>query len=209
MNIVSILFLFFLQAPSAPFTAFTYCHEYARGLFEIQCVSVQPDGTGETRIKRRGADEFRAPMAFSQSGRERFLAVLAATEYLAKADSYESKKKVADLGQKRLVLETPGGRREARFNFSDLKEVTALAAFFDGVLNQEILISEMDAALRYERLSIPERLDRLEEELRANRIPDPPRLIPLLEKIEKDDRVMNFARSTAQGIRLRISAPPK
>jgi hypothetical protein len=101
------------------------------------------------------------------------------------------------LGLKKLLLEMPSGRREAVFNFSTLKEVTELGTFFDALINQETLLVDIDTALQFERLSIPKRLDQIENELKANRIADPQRLIPLLERIEKDQRLVNFARTHA------------
>ena len=70
------------------------------------------------------------------------------------------------------------GRREATFNFSTRKEVIELATFFEGLINQETIGFDIDTALQFERLSIPQRLEHIEKELRANRISDPPRLFP-------------------------------
>ena len=64
-----------------------------------------------------------------------------------------------------------------------------LAAFFENLINQETLGFDVDNAIQFDRLSIPKRLDQIENELRANRIADPERLIPLLDKIEADQRV--------------------
>ena len=192
--------------PQDSFIRFTYCRESARGTFESQCLDVNPDGTGEVKLKRRGLQEVKASFAFSPAGRERMLAVLAATNSLAQAASYESKKKVADLGLKRLTLETPSGRKVAEFNYSDLKEVNALSAFFDAMLNQQTIIFDLDTALRYERLSVPEKLDQIENELRANRIADPQSLAAVLEKVAQDDRVMNYARTHAKELKEKVTS---
>lgn len=198
--------LFFLQPPQEVFTSFTYCRDYARGVYEAQCLDIRPDGSGDVRFKRRNSDENQIPLSLSTAGRDRVVALLAATNYLAGSADYESKRKVADLGRKRLSLEMPAGRRSAEFNYSEIKEVNQLATFCDALLNRERIILELDTALRVERLSVPERLDQIEKELRANQISDPKGLIAILEKVEQDQRVMNYARSHAQQLKARLAA---
>jgi len=195
------------QGPQAPFSRFTYCREMARGVYEKQCVSLTPEGAGQTQMKRRGANQIDGAFTLSPSGRDKMHATLTATNHLAGAKDYETKKKVADLGRKRLTLEMSSGIREADFNYSDLKEVNALAAFFDGLLNQQTFIFDLENAVRYERLSVPERLDQLDNEIKGGRIGDPEGLVPLLEKIVQDDRVMNYAREHAQQMRNKVLSP--
>ena len=69
---------------------------------------------------------------------------------------------------------------------------------------QETISFDVDNAIQFERLSIPKRLDQIENELKANRIGDPDRLIPMLEKIEADQRLMNYARTQAGKIKKQI-----
>ena len=181
----------------ADFATFTYCRENSRGLYELQCVQLDPDAKGEVRFKRRDADTVNVRIQLSPAARDRFAVVIAATNYLEHGDTYESPRKVADLGRKRLTVEMPSGRREATYNFSDRKEVMDLTAFFEALINQETIGFDLDNAIQFERLSIPKRLDQIENELKSNRIGDPDRLIAMLQKIEADQRVMNYARAQA------------
>ncbi|HYR86986.1 MAG TPA: hypothetical protein VE422_23075 [Terriglobia bacterium] len=185
----------------ADFSSFSYCRENSRGPYELQCVQLDSNAKGEVKFKRREAETVNVLIQLSQAAQDRFLAVLAATNYLDQADTYESNRKVADLGRKRLTLEMPSGKREASFNFSDRREVMELAAFFENLINQETIGFDVDNAIQFDRLSIPKRLDQIENELRANRIADPLRLIPLLDKIEADQRVVNYARTRAGKIK--------
>src|SRR5919198_1139622 len=185
----------------AEFSSFTYCHENTRGPYETQCVQLDADAKGEIRFKRRQADRGKLPIQLSATRREKFLSVLAATNYLDHPDTFESGKKIADLGQKRLTIELPSGKREGTFNYSMRKDITDLSSFFEGLLNQETLGFDLLNALQFERLSIPKRLEQLENELKSNRIADPERLVPVLEKIEKDQQVLNYARTQAGKIK--------
>lgn len=198
--------LLFVFVPQNDFSQFTYCRENARGPFESQCIGMNPDAKGEVRFKRREADMVNMELQLSPAGKERFLAVLAATDNLAESASYESNRQVADLGLKKLTIELPTGRREASFNFSVRREVMELVTFFENLINQETVGFDINMALQFERLSIPKRLDQVEGELRSKRIADPHRLIPMLQKIESDQRLVNFARTRAARLRQQIEA---
>src|SRR5215813_11326879 len=119
--LLAILFLF----PQSPtFTRFTYCVEKSRGPYERQCVELNPEGKGQVRMKKRGLDEIKVDVALSASARERFQTILASTNYVEAGDTWESGRKVADLGKKQVTLEMPSGKpREAEFNYSLKKEV--------------------------------------------------------------------------------------
>ena len=204
MNVLAMLLVLWLQPLQDSFTRFTYCREFPSGSYEKQCIDLKPDGTGQSRNKERDAEETQSALTLSPSGREKFLAVIAATRNLADRKNYETKKKVANLGRKHITLEMPSETREAEFNYSDYKEVNALAAFFDGLLLQETLSLDMRMAAQYQRLTIPEHLDRLEMELRGGRIADPPGLIPALDRIIDDTRILDYARQHAQKLKSQI-----
>jgi len=201
--------LLFLLLRLADFTSFSYCHENTRGTYEIQCIQLDAEATGEVTFKRRQAETVNVPIQLSQPAREKFMALLAATNYLDHPETFESGKKIADLGAKRLTIEMPGGNREATFNYSLRKDVTDLSAFFEGLINQETLGFDIRNAMQFEKLSIPKRLEQVENELKANRISDPDRLIPMLERIEADQQIVNYARMQAARIKKRIQTAAK
>jgi hypothetical protein len=193
----------------ADFSSFTYCHENTRGPYEMQCIQLDAEAKGEVKFKRRQAETVNVSIQLSPAGRDKFLSVLSATSYLDHPETFESGKKIADLGAKHLTVELPSGKREATFNFSMRKDVTDLAAFFEGLINQETLGFDISTAMQFDRLSIPKRLEQVENELRSNRIGDPERLIPMLEKIEGDRQIMNYARTQAGKIKKQIQTVKK
>jgi len=197
MTAVFALFLF------ADFTSFTYCHQNARGPFELQCIQLDPSAKGEVKFKRREAETVTLPLQLSDAARDKFIALLSSTNW-EHPETFESGRKIADLGAKHLTLETAAGKREATFNYSLRKDVTELSAFFEGLINQETLGFDLQNAMNFEKLSIPKRLEFVQNELKSNRIADPEGLIPLLEKIETDQQIMNYARTQAGKIKKQI-----
>jgi hypothetical protein len=206
MKFVAVLLSFLALAD---FSSFTYCHDNTRGPFETQCVQLDANAKGEIKFKRRGAETINLPMQLSDTAREKFASLLAATNYLENPETFESGRKIADLGAKRLTVELPSGKREGTFNFSLRKDIADLSAFFEALLNQETLGFDIMNAMQFERLSIPKRLEQVENELKSNRIADPEGLIPVLEKIEKDPQIMNYARTQAAKIKKQIQTAKK
>ena len=193
----------------ADFSSFTYCHDNTRGPYETQCIQLDSAAKGEIKFKRRQAETVNVPIQLSAAGREKFVSLLAATNYLDHPETFESGRKIADLGAKRLTIEMPAGKREGTFNFSLRKDVTDLSTFFEALINQETLCFDITTAMQFERLSIPKRLEQVENELKANRIGDPERLIPILEKIEADPQIMNYARTQAGKMKKKIQTAKK
>jgi hypothetical protein len=204
-----ILTLFVSFLVLADFSSFTYCHDNTRGPYETQCVQLDADAKGEVKFKRRQADTVNSQIELSAAAKEKFLSLLAATNYLDHPETFESGRKIADLGAKHLTIELPTGKREGTFNFSQRKDIAELSTFFEALLNQETLSFDILNALQFERLSIPKRLEQVENELRSNRIADPERLIPVLEKVEKDQQILNYARTEAGKIKKQIQTPKK
>jgi hypothetical protein len=205
---ISVLISFLFVALS-DFSAFTYCHDNTRGPYESQCVKLDSEARGEIRFKRRQAELVVQQIELSPTGREKFMAALAATNYLDHPETFESGKKIADLGLKRLTIELPSGKREGTFNYSMRKDITDLSNFFEALINQETIGFDISNAIQFERLSIPKRLEQIAGELRSNRIADPDRLIPILERIEKDQQIMNYARTQAGKLKQQIQTPKK
>jgi len=188
----------------ADFSSFTYCHDNTRGPYETQCIQLDANAQGTVKFKRRGAETVLDSIQLSTAARQKFLTLLAATNYLEHPETFESGKKIADLGAKHLTIETPAGKRDGTFNYSMRKDVTDLSNFFEGLLNQETLSFDITNAMQFERLSIPKRLEQLQNELKGNRISDPENLVPLLDKIQANQQIMNYARAEAGKIKQEI-----
>ena len=106
--------LFMLLAPAQQtFTDFTYCRETPGASYELLCIKLDPMGVGEARFKRQDDDDLKRSVTLSPGGKDQFLSVLAATKYLANSKNYESKRKVANLGKKHMILQIGAERREA------------------------------------------------------------------------------------------------
>jgi len=203
--IKSAILVLLLLSPQQSFTQFTYCRHNASGSFESLCIQLDPGGAGETRFKREDGDDIRLGLTLTQSSKEQFLSVLSGTKYLENSKNYESKRKVADLGLKHLILESASGRREAEFNYSDMKEVNALVTFFEGLLTQEVLVFDLEWAVKFDPLGIPDRLDQIDRVMKSSRIMDTKNLTEVLDIIDRDEHIVNYARSHARELKAKLA----
>ena len=199
----AILITLLLLLPQSNFATFSYCVEN-RGPWELQCFELDPAGKGTFKFIPRDADLIEVEVELSADVAAEFVKLLADTDYLAEGADYESGRNVANLGEKKLTLNGPTGVREAEFNFSTRREVTKLSSFFDRLIAQELLMLDIDLALQFDRLAIPKKLEQIEKDLRARRVADAKRLIPVLERIAGDRRLVNFARETANRLKRQI-----
>jgi hypothetical protein len=198
---------FLLLAPAQPdFTKFTYCRESANGQFEMLCIELDPSAAGQARFKRRDDDDLKFAITLSPGGKNQFISALSGTKYLEKASTYESKRKVADLGKKHMISGNAFRRREAEFNYSEMKEVNALVTFFEGLIMQEAIAIDLGWALQFDRLGIPERLDQLENVLKQGRIADPKSMVEVLGMIDRDEHIVNYARVHARELSEKITS---
>ncbi len=198
--LISLVLLF----TQADFTSFSFCREGLETIGSVQCVELDPSGEGTFKITSPDADTIDVAVQLSAAATGRFVRLLAETDYLVDGDQYESGRQVANLGIKTLVAEGSWGRREAVFNFSTRSEVRDLASFVDRLIVQEMLLLDLEAAVFFDRLGIPRHLENVEKQLRADRFADARRWIPVLERIEADRRILNFARSTAARLKAEI-----
>jgi len=190
-----LLLLLFL--PQGEFTEFRFCREGPRPDVPSYCLSLGPDGSGRF-VSRTGDRDMEEPMAMSEGAAQKLAALLEATDYLADGARYESGRNVANLGRKTLAVYGAWGSREAEFNYSSIPEVNTLLAFLDRIIAQELLRLDVDFALEFDPLSLPGLLDRIQSELRADRIADPVGLRSILRRVADDRRVVNYARQTSE-----------
>ena len=96
------------------FTEFSFCREGPREGDPVHCLRLNDAGEGAFTIRSEGRETVE-PLQLSESAAGRFREWLAGTDYLENGSEYESRRNVANLGRKSLVVEGGWGRREAAF----------------------------------------------------------------------------------------------
>lgn len=116
------------------------------------------------------------------------------------------KRRLANLGAKTFRLEDGSRASEVTFNYTLNPTAQQLQVIFEGLGRQQEHMNLLQHRLRFDRLGVNDALLRFEVDLNKKTIPEPERLLPVLEQIAADTRVVEIARHRARAIAERIKS---
>ena len=114
------------------------------------------------------------------------------------------KRRLANLGEKTFRFEEGDTAHEARFNYTVNQTASQLMQAFEGLARQEGHRQLLVHRLRFDRLGVNDALITLDKDFRNGLLPEPVRLLPVLEAVAEDSRVIEMARSRARSLIERI-----
>jgi hypothetical protein len=119
-------------------------------------------------------------------------------------------RRIADLGEKTLRYEKGGEVHEARYNYTLNRSAQQLALIFEGLFQQQRDLTVLEQRLKYDRLGVNDALHQFEDDLGQRTLPEPERLLSVLDKIAADSRVVEVARQLARALaeKIRTTGPP-
>ncbi len=118
----------------------------------------------------------------------------------------ESRHKVANMGLKTLTYETGGQVSRVEYNYTENRTADELSLLFEKISAVEEHVAQLDYALKYDHLSLPQQLRQIQMEMDNNDLAEAQLLVPILEKISSNPRVLHLAQSRAQDILTRLHA---
>jgi len=107
-------------------------------------------------------------------------------------------RKIANLGEKTFRWEQAGLSHETKFNYTLNPAAAQLLQIFEGLARQQEHYELITRRMRYDRLGIYDALLQFESDLNRGLLPEPGRLVPLLEQIANDPKFVDVARKRAQ-----------
>ena len=107
-------------------------------------------------------------------------------------------RKIANLGEKTFRWEQGGVTHETRFNYTLNPAAAQLLQIFEGLARQQEHYELITRRMRYDRLGIYDALLQFESDLNRGLLPEPQRLVPLLEQIANDPKYVDVARKRAR-----------
>jgi len=119
-------------------------------------------------------------------------------------------RRIADLGEKTFRYEKGAEAHEAHFNYTLNHSAQQLALIFEGLFQQQRDLVVLEQRLKYDRLGVNDALHQFEDDLGQRTLPEPERLLPVLDRIAADSRVVEVARKLARALaeRIRTSGAP-
>ena len=116
-------------------------------------------------------------------------------------------RKIANLGEKTFRWEQGGVSYETKFNYTLNSSAAQLLQIFEGLARQQEHFALLERRIRYDRLGINDALLQFESDLNRGLMPEPQRLLPLLEQISSDPKFVEIARQRARTLADRVRRP--
>lgn len=170
---------------------------------EFISIVVDADGAGTYEGRRLADPPSPRPLKLSPSTTRRFFGLAAELNYFQSID-LESHKKVANLGQKTFTYQKGGQKSSAVFNYTLRREAQELTDLFEKIASVEGHIEALEFAIKYDHLSLPRELLRIQIDLENKALANPELMVPALEQIASNPRFLHLAKVRAQDILERV-----
>jgi hypothetical protein len=120
-------------------------------------------------------------------------------------------RRIADLGEKTFRYEKSGLLHETHYNYTLNRSAAQLALIFEGLFQQQRDLLLLEQRLKYDRLGVNDALHQFEDDLGQHTLPEPERLLPVLDRIAADSRVIEVARQLSRALaeRIRMTSSPE
>jgi hypothetical protein len=118
----------------------------------------------------------------------------------------EAPLKVAFMGMKTFRFEAGPEKQEVKFNYSEDPDAQALLGWFERISETEQHLINLERTVKYDKLGVNEALLLLQISFERKRLVAPQQLLPLLDRVVKNDSYMHMARERASGLAEAIRA---
>jgi hypothetical protein len=118
--------------------------------------------------------------------------------------SLDIQKKIANLGEKTFRYENGAETHETTFNYTVNASATQLMQIFEGLARQQQDLVLLQRQAKFDRLGVNDALMQFETDMDHRLLPEPERLLPVLDQIAGDPHFVEIARSRARALAERI-----
>ena len=183
----------------------TYRRTFKGSVPEFIEIKVGKDGPATYDIRQLSEDADPQPLEIGPAVREKIFDLAAQLHNFAGLD-LDVHRRIADLGEKTFRYENDGVVQETHFNYTINHEASQLLMIFEGLARQQQDQTAIEQKLRYDRLGVNDALVQFEGDLSQRILPEPERLLPVLDRVAADTKVVDVARQRARALAERIRA---
>lgn len=168
---------------------------------EIKIGENSDQGTYE--IRQLEEEPGASPFEISPALRAKIFELIAQLNYFKGLD-LDIHRKIANLGEKTFRWERGSESSEVKFNYTVNPAASQLLQICEGLARQQELIELLERRMKYDRLGVNDALLELESDLSKGVLPEPQRVLPLLDQISADYRFVEIARQRARALAERV-----
>lgn len=208
MPALALAFCLFAAGPSLASPAgsgeFSYRRIFKSSTPEFIEIKIKEDSdTGSYEIRQLDEDPGATPFEISHALRAKIFELVAQLRYFNGLD-LDVHRKIANLGEKTFHWERGTEIHEVKFNYTVNTEATQLLQICEGLARQQELVELLQRRMKYDRLGVNDALLQLETDLSKGVLPEPQRVLPLLDQIAADSRFVEIARQRARSLAERV-----
>jgi hypothetical protein len=207
--VARLLPLFLLLASSAfaspaGSAVFTYRRIFKSSTPEFIEIRINDDSDAATyEIRQLDEDPGATPFEVSHALRVKIFELIAQLHYF-KGLELDIHRKIANLGEKTFRWERGADHDEVTFNYTVNPAAAELLQICEGLARQQELVELLQRRIKYDRLGVNDALLQLETDISKGVLPEPQRLLPLLDQISGDYRFVEIARQRSRALAEKI-----
>ena len=193
-----------LSVPAPSGAKLTFRRVFKGSSPEFIEISVREDSdTGAYEIRQLDEDPGSLPFQVSAAWRTKMFDLAAQLKHFQGQD-LDVHRRIANLGEKTFRWESGKEVHEAKFNYTLNSAAAQLLQIFEGLARQQEHVDLIIRRMRYDRLGINDALLQFESDLNRSLLPEPQRVVPLLDQIAGDAHFVDIARQRARSLAERI-----
>jgi hypothetical protein len=167
-------------------------------------ITVREDSdTAAYEIRQLDEDPGSLPFQVSAAWRTKLFDLASQLKHFQGQD-LDVHRKIANLGEKTFRWESGTEVHEAKFNYTLNSAAAQLLQIFEGLARQQEHVDLLSRRMKYDRLGINDALLQFETDLNRSLLPEPQRVLPMLDQIAGDSRFVDIARQRARSLAERI-----
>jgi hypothetical protein len=193
-----------LCASPAGSSVFTYRRIFKSSTPEFIEIKIKEDAdAGSYEIRQLDEDPGATPFEISHALRSKIFELSGQLNHFKGLD-LDVHRKIANLGEKTFRWEQGSEAYEVKFNYTINPVATQLLQICEGLARQQELVDLLQRRMKYDRLGVNDALLELESDLSKGVLPEPQRVLPLLDQISGDSRFVEIARQRARALAERV-----
>jgi hypothetical protein len=181
----------------------TYRRVFKNSSPEFIEVKIGEEGKATFDIRQLDDDADPQPFEVGPPVRKKIFELAAELKNFA-IDNLDIQKKIANLGQKTFRYENGPEVHETSFNYTVNASAAQLMQMFEGLARQQQDLVLLQRQAKFDRLGVNDALMQFESDMDHRLLPEPERLLPILDQIAADPHFLEIARSRSRALAERI-----
>jgi hypothetical protein len=181
----------------------TYRRVFKSSTPEFIEIKISDQGKCTFDIRQLDEDADPQPFEVGPEVQKKIFELASDLKYFA-VQNLDIQKKIANLGQKTFRYENGAEVHETSFNYTMNASATQLMQIFEGLAKQQMDLTLLQRRAQFDRLGVNDALLQFENDMDHRLLPEPERLLPVLDQIAADSHFVEIARSRARALAERI-----